>query len=101
MTGVGTLVIRIAAAFGFCLTVVGPANIPLLAGAASRVTCVDCPVPSVNPRASRPLGRAANRALCRIQTHNGLPLPDPKCTPGAINVASVPRGICGGHADLR
>jgi hypothetical protein len=71
------------AAFGFGLFVL--AAVSLLAGAAARVTCADCPVPAVNPQASRPLGRAANRAPCRVRTRNGLPLPDPICTPGAIN----------------
>jgi hypothetical protein len=31
----------------------------LLVGAASRVTCADCPVLTVNPRASRPLADTA------------------------------------------
>jgi len=72
-------------ALGFCFAVVGLADVALLAGGTARTTCADCPVLSVNPRASRPRGRAANRAPCRVQTRNGLPLPDPKCTPGAIN----------------
>jgi len=74
-----------AAALSFCLVVVVLADVSLLAGATARATCADCPVLSVNPQASRPLGRAANSAPCRVQTRNGLPLPDPKCTPGAIN----------------
>jgi hypothetical protein len=61
------------------------AAVSLLAGASAKVTCADCPVLSVNPQASRPLGRAATSALCRVRVRNGLPLPDPKCTPGAIN----------------
>jgi len=79
-----TCIVR-AAAIAFCLVVVVLANAPLLAGTAARATCGDCPVLSVNPRASRPLGRATARRPCRVQTSNGLPLPDPKCTPGAIN----------------
>ena len=85
MTAVTTRTIRIAAALTFCLGFTRLADVPLLAGAAARVTCADCPVLSVNPQASRPLGRAANSTPCRVQTRNGLPLPDPKCTPGAIN----------------
>lgn len=64
---------------------VGLASLARLTGAFAKVTCADCPVLSVNPRASRPLGRTANRAPCSVQTRNGLPLPDPRCTPGAIN----------------
>ena len=63
----------------------GLAAVSLLAGASARVTCADCPVLSVNPRASRPLGRVANSIPCRLQVRDGLPLPDPKCTPGAVN----------------
>jgi hypothetical protein len=84
MTLATTRIVK-AAALSFCLVLVVLANASLLAGAAAKVTCADCPVLSVNPRASRPLGRAADRGPCRIQTRNGLPLPDPKCTLGAIN----------------
>jgi hypothetical protein len=67
------------------LALIAVAAVALLANASVKVTCADWPVLSVNPRASRPLGRATARASCRVQMRNGLPLPDPKCTPGAIN----------------
>lgn len=79
---VTTRIIKVAVAFSFSL---GWADVALLAAASARGTCADCPVLSVNPQASRPVGRAADRGPCRIQIRNGLPLPDPKCTPGAIN----------------
>ena len=84
MTLATTRIVRIAA-FNFCLVVVGLANLARLVGGSVRATCADCPVLSVNPQAARPLGRAANGTPCRIRARNGLPLPDPKCTPGAIN----------------
>jgi hypothetical protein len=74
-------VIKTAAFVG----VIGVAAGSLLAGASARATCADCPVRAVNPRAVRPLGRVATGIPCRVQVRNGLPLPDPRCTPGAIN----------------
>lgn len=45
-----------------------------------------CSQLGINPGASRPLGQfSANTTGCRTRMSNGYPIPDPKCTPGAIN----------------
>jgi hypothetical protein len=47
-------------------------------------TCASCPVVLDN-HASQPLGTVTHTTGCVPKTHNGLPTPDPTCTPGAIN----------------
>lgn len=84
MIVVTTRIIKIVAALTFCRGVIRLADVPLLASAAARVTCADCQVLSVNPRITA-TWEAANSTSCRVQIRNGLPLPDPKCTPGTIN----------------
>jgi len=53
--------------------------------AADQANCPACPIPSLQPKASRPLGSADPSHGCTTQTKRGFPVPDPKCTPGAIN----------------
>ena len=43
-----------------------------------------CPT-GVDPKASTPFAAATASASCSPRTRNGYPLPDPTCTPGAIN----------------
>jgi hypothetical protein len=52
---------------------------------AQKATCASCPV-KVDPRGTQSLGTGAPRpSKCHVQMSNGFPIPDPKCTPGAIN----------------
>jgi len=53
--------------------------------AAGQANCPACPIPSLQPTASRPFGSADPSHGCTTQTKRGFPVPDPKCTPGAIN----------------
>jgi hypothetical protein len=53
--------------------------------AADKITCDTCPVGTVQPKASKPLGPADASQGCTAGTKHGFPVPDPKCTPGAIN----------------
>jgi hypothetical protein len=52
---------------------------------AGRVSIADCP--TVDPKASQPLHQASVQSdgQCHEHNSNGYPLPDPYCTPGAIN----------------
>jgi len=43
-----------------------------------------CP-PGIDGTASTPLQPASNSSHCATQIKNGFPIPDPSCTPGAIN----------------
>ena len=52
-----------------------------------KVTCSTCPLSGINPHASK---RLANEngfigGPCSIRVKNGYPLPDARCSPGAIN----------------
>jgi hypothetical protein len=50
-----------------------------------KVTCDTCPVAAVQPAASKPLRPSDSSHGCTTQTKHGFPVPDPKCTPGAVN----------------
>jgi hypothetical protein len=50
-----------------------------------NVSCDFCPVVGVNPKASQALGPSDTSHSCSTGTKAGFPVPDPKCTPGAIN----------------
>jgi hypothetical protein len=68
------------------LAVSGPIQLETPAEAAKRYSCSTCPVRGIDPRASTPLGTAAEASGCRVRNGvAGLPVPDPDCTPGAIN----------------
>lgn len=43
-----------------------------------------CPK-GVNPKASTPLATGDPKTKCSVRESHGMPLPDPSCTPGAIN----------------
>jgi hypothetical protein len=58
---------------------------PSETSAAVKVTCSTCPVPTVQSKASQALGPSDPSHGCTAQTQSGFPVPDPKCTPGAIN----------------
>jgi hypothetical protein len=51
----------------------------------AQVTCATCPVASVQPTATHAFAAADTSHGCKIGTRNGLPIPDPACTPGAFN----------------
>jgi hypothetical protein len=53
--------------------------------ASDAVTCKTCPVAAVNPTASKPFRKANSSRGCTTRRKHGLPVPDPKCTPGAVN----------------
>jgi hypothetical protein len=65
-----------------------PASTP---AAATKVTCDTCPVASVQPKASQPFGTADTSHGCATRTSHSLPVPDPKCTPGAVNPTVTPQ----------
>jgi hypothetical protein len=52
----------------------------------TTITCFTCPVASVE-HASRSLGTVTKHGtgVCKAQKKNGYMVPDPACTPGAIN----------------
>lgn len=55
---------------------------------AAREQCAaDCKIKGLKPTASKALGAWQQPAdgSCTAGTRNGFPIPDPKCTPGAIN----------------
>ncbi len=58
---------------------------PPRTSAQDKITCATCPVAGVQPTASKPLGPADASHGCTTQTKSGFPVPDPKCTPGAVN----------------
>jgi len=58
---------------------------PAGVSAASQATCTHCPVASVQPKASQPLGKSDTSHGCKTGMKNSLPVPDPVCTPGAVN----------------
>lgn len=51
----------------------------------SVITCATCPVRTVDSQASSPLRKVTMPASCKVITHGEFQLPDPQCTPGAIN----------------
>jgi hypothetical protein len=59
----------------------------LLVAGGQKVTCTTCPVTDVDPHASKALGpvTASGSHACKAQEKNGFPVPDPACTPGAVN----------------
>jgi len=57
----------------------------LTVGAQTTASCKSCPVASVKATASQALGPSDTSQGCSTQTKEGFPVPDPKCTPGAIN----------------
>ncbi|MES1257845.1 MAG: hypothetical protein ABUS51_05430 [Acidobacteriota bacterium] len=50
-----------------------------------QATCVNCAVPGIDPKASTPFAKADTSHGCTTGTKLGFPVPDPQCTPGAIN----------------
>jgi hypothetical protein len=58
----------------------------LAAGAANAAPPAACP-DGVQATASKPLGEASTPTAksCSVGTSHGFPIPDPKCTPGAVN----------------
>jgi hypothetical protein len=53
---------------------------------AKKYSCESCPVPEIDGRASTPLGTVTKPSGCKIRKGAAdLPMPDPACTPGAIN----------------
>jgi hypothetical protein len=61
--------------------------VPLLAFAAQSIEAagqVSCPA-GVNPKSSMALAEATSDTGCTLKMSAGYPLPDPSCTPGAIN----------------
>src|SRR5215470_726714 len=54
--------------------------------ACSGLSSVACP-DSVDPEASEALADVSLPPLreCKVQIKNGFPVPDPQCTPGAVN----------------
>lgn len=61
----------------------------LLALAAAAAVSASAPAPKIDPRASVPLAEVAAEhapGSCHVRyAENGMQLPDPACTPGAIN----------------
>jgi hypothetical protein len=51
----------------------------------TKVTCDTCPISSIQPKASRAFAPADSSHGCKTQTKREFPVPDPKCTPGAVN----------------
>ncbi len=69
-----------------CVLMLGvPAAIRLAGASAPKVTCDTCPVSGIDPKASTPFAKADTSQGCKTRTKLGFPVPDPKCTPGAIN----------------
>jgi hypothetical protein len=57
------------------------------AASPAKVTCSTCPIRALDPHASK---RLANEhgfigGPCSVRVKNGYPLPDARCSPGAIN----------------
>jgi hypothetical protein len=65
---------------------VAAAILPLSATAAPPET-LDCSQFNIDPGKSASLGGdgAERPEVCKVRMKNGIPLPDPNCTPGAIN----------------
>ena len=58
------------------------------AQAANKISCESCPVPGVDFKSTTALKAATKSSGCKVGKGNaGLPVQDPACTPGAINVA--------------
>ena len=69
----------------FSLLLIAFALQPAHTSGQNNVTCDTCPVAGVQPTASQPLSPADSSHGCSTQTKRGFPVPDPKCTPGAVN----------------
>jgi hypothetical protein len=69
--------------FSVLLLAVGSQPVHLKAQAI--ITCDTCPVTTVQPTDSKALGPSDASHGCTTQTKHGFPVPDPKCTPGAVN----------------
>jgi 5-methylcytosine-specific restriction endonuclease McrA len=56
-------------------------------GLGAQAWALDCSQFAINPMASMSLGAPVRSAAggCAVLQRNGLPVPDPRCTPGAIN----------------
>lgn len=52
---------------------------------ADKITCDTCPVTGIDPEGSESLASPTKTTGCTTTTKKGLLLPDPECTPGAIN----------------
>jgi hypothetical protein len=50
-----------------------------------QASCANCPVAGVQAKASKPLGPSDTSHGCTTGTKSGFPVPDPNCTPGAVN----------------
>jgi hypothetical protein len=59
----------------------------VLVAPVGAATAVNCAKFHVDGKASNPLWRVAlpPAAACATMTNNGFPIPDPRCTPGAVN----------------
>jgi hypothetical protein len=51
---------------------------------AAQASGAECPA-GVDPISSTPLAAGSSGSGCTVKTSHGFPLPDPACTPGAIN----------------
>jgi hypothetical protein len=67
-----------------CRTLVSTLIVLALVSGANAGGQIDCAA-GVDPAASIPLSRVTSNAACSTRTINGYPVPDPACTPGAIN----------------
>ena len=58
-----------------------------MSSAAAKVTCSSCPVRGIDPHASMRLANVNGfiGGPCSVRVNKGLPLPDARCSPGAIN----------------
>lgn len=61
-----------------------PTHHAVTASPAPRMTPSDVPTPKPAPTTAPVVSPVPSSGLCQIRWQNGEPLPDPKCTPGAV-----------------
>jgi len=73
---------RISIAVALLITAIQPQQ----SFSAKSGLCTTCPVAGVNSQRTTSLGGGGSAGACSTRkAHNGYPLPDPGCTPGAFN----------------
>ena len=75
--------VRNAGVLVLCLSIYCAAQ--TATGTPGQITCDNCPVPGIDPKGSTPFATADTSHGCKTGARIGFPIPDPKCTPGAIN----------------
>jgi hypothetical protein len=70
-----------------CLILLGMHPRQMSMASPAKITCGTCPVGGIDPHASKRLSNENGfiGGPCSVRVKNGFPLPDARCSPGAIN----------------